>query len=70
MLAGRDTRMTGTVMEEGLRGSGGYLLNGAMHRFMVDYDPKLERATRDVVSRAMYAEMRAGHTTPNGGLYI
>ena len=31
---------------------------------------KLERATRDVVSRAIYAEMRAGRTTPNGGVYI
>jgi fumarate reductase flavoprotein subunit len=41
-----------------------------MHRFMGDYDPKLERATRDVVSRAMYAEMKAGRTTPHGGLYI
>jgi fumarate reductase flavoprotein subunit len=70
LYAGPDTRMTGTVLEEGLRGSGGYLLNGAMHRFMGDYDPKLERATRDVVSRAMYSEMRAGRVTPNGGLYI
>jgi fumarate reductase flavoprotein subunit len=70
LYAGPDTRMTGTVLEEGLRGSGGYLLNGAMHRFMGDYDSHLERATRDVVSRAMYAEMRAGRTTPNGGLYI
>ena len=70
LYAGPDTRMTGTVLEEGLRGSGGYLLNGAMRRFMGDYDPKLERATRDVVSRAMYSEMRAGRVTPNGGLYI
>ena len=70
LLAGPDTRMTGTVLEEGLRGAGGYLLNGAMHRFMADYDPKLERATRDVVSRAIYAEMKAGRTTPNGGVYI
>jgi fumarate reductase flavoprotein subunit len=70
LYAGPDTRMTGTVLEEGLRGVGGHLLNGAMHRFMGDYDPALERATRDVVSRAMYAEMRAGRTTPNGGLYI
>jgi fumarate reductase flavoprotein subunit len=70
LLAGPDTRMTGTVLEEGLRGAGGHLLNGAMHRFMGDYDPKLERATRDVVSRAIYAEMRAGRTTPNGGVYI
>jgi fumarate reductase flavoprotein subunit len=70
LLAGPDTRMTGTVLEEGLRGAGGHLLNGAMHRFMADYDPKLERATRDVVSRAIYAEMKAGRTTPNGGVYI
>jgi fumarate reductase flavoprotein subunit len=70
LLAGPDTRMTGTVLEEGLRGAGGHLLNGAMHRFMGDYDDKLERATRDVVSRAIDAEMRAGRTTPNGGVYI
>src|SRR6266568_5391488 len=70
LLAGPDTRMTGTVLEEGLRGAGGHLLNGAMHRFMAEYDPKLERATRDVVSRAIYAEMKAGRTTPNGGVYI
>src|SRR6266849_5282054 len=70
LLAGPDTRMTGTVLEEGLRGAGGHLLNGAMHRFMGDYDDKLERATRDVVSRAIHAEMKAGRTTPNGGVYI
>jgi fumarate reductase flavoprotein subunit len=70
LLAGPDTRMTGTVLEEGLRGSGGYLLDGAMRRFMADYDPDLERATRDVVSRSIYAEMRAGRTSPHGGVYI
>jgi fumarate reductase flavoprotein subunit len=70
LLAGPGTRMTGTVLEEGLRGSGGYLLNGANERFMGGYDPKGERATRDIVSRAIYAEMRAGRTTPNGGVYI
>jgi len=70
LLAGTDTRMTGTVLEEGLRGAGGHLLDGAQRRFMADYDPQLERATRDIVSRAIYAEMRAGRTTPNGGVYI
>jgi len=70
LLAGPHTRMTGTVLEEGLRGAGGHLLNGARERFMQNYDPMLERATRDIVSRAMYAEMRAGRVTPNGGLYI
>src|SRR5262247_1602913 len=70
LLAGTHTRMTGTVLEEGLRGAGGYLLNGAKERFMPRYDPKAERATRDFVSRAMYTEMRKGGLSPNGGLYI
>lgn len=70
LLAGPDTRMTGTVLEEGLRGAGGHLLNGARERFMQRYDPLLERATRDIVSRSIFHEMRAGNTTPNGGVYI
>ena len=70
VLAGPDTRMTGTIIEEGLRGAGGYLLDGARKRFMFDYDPRGERATRDLVSQSMYREMQAGRTTPNGGLYI
>lgn len=70
MLAGPDTRMTGTVLEEGLRGAGGYLLNGNQERFMGHYDPRNERATRDIVSRSIIYEMRAGRVTPNGGVYI
>ncbi|WP_158898261.1 L-aspartate oxidase [Burkholderia sp. L27(2015)] len=77
LLAGTGTRMTGTVIEEGLRGAGGYLLNGRNdgsdepgERFMQHYDARQERATRDIVSRAIYSEMRAGRTSPNGGVYI
>jgi len=70
LLAGTGTRMTGTVLEEGLRGAGGHLLDGDKRRFMERYDPRLERATRDIVSRSIYAEMRAGRTSPNGGVYL
>ncbi|HEX3099172.1 MAG TPA: FAD-binding protein [Usitatibacter sp.] len=70
VLAGEGTRLTGTIIEEGLRGAGGYLLNGAKERFMAGYDPRGERATRDIVSRGMFSEIRAGRGTAGGGLYI
>jgi len=70
LLAGPGTRMTGTVLEEGLRGAGGYLLNGKQERFMGNYDSRNERATRDIVSRAINTEICAGRATPHGGVYI
>src|SRR5436305_7874918 len=70
LLAGPDTRMTGTVLEEGLRGSGGWLTDVSGQRFMFDYDARGERATRDIVSRAIMHRIRHGEASPNGGVWI
>jgi fumarate reductase flavoprotein subunit len=70
LLAGAGTRMTGTVLEEGLRGAGGRLLDSSGARFMFDYDERGERATRDVVSRSIMYQIRKGLATKNGGVHI
>jgi succinate dehydrogenase / fumarate reductase flavoprotein subunit/fumarate reductase flavoprotein subunit len=70
LLAG-DTKLTGGVIEEGVRGAGAYLFNGVDERYMSQYAPDaMERATRDIVSIASYKEIMAGRGTPNGGVWL
>ncbi len=52
---------SGILVTEGCRGDGGHLLNSEGERFMVRAEPeKQELASRDVVSRHMMAEIKAG----------
>lgn len=63
--------LTGAVLEEGLRGAGGYLTNALGERFMGRYDPeRMERSTRDLVSRAGYLEIREGRGSPDGAVFL
>jgi succinate dehydrogenase/fumarate reductase flavoprotein subunit len=69
-LLAANAQITGTVLEEGLRGAGAHLRNALGERFMGRYDAREERATRDVVSRSSYMELMAGRGTPEGGVWL
>jgi L-aspartate oxidase len=50
------------LITEAVRGAGGTLRNHLGRRFMYDYDDRLELAPRDVVARAIEAEMKKRET--------
>ncbi|MCL2157467.1 MAG: fumarate reductase subunit A [Methanobrevibacter sp.] len=60
----------GVLVTEAVRGEGGILLNKNNERFMENYDDRKELATRDVVSRAIYNEIREGRGNEEGGVYL
>ncbi len=63
-------RNMGILITEAVRGEGGILLNSQGERFMERYSPTLkDLAPRDIVSRAIYLEIRAGRGI-NGQDYV
>jgi L-aspartate oxidase len=51
------------LISEAVRGEGAQLLNASLERFMGNYDPQMELAPRDIVSKAIVSELLRTNTS-------
>ena len=49
------------LLTEALRGEGAYIIDEDGKRFLFEYDPRGELASRDIVSRAIFMHQQKGH---------